>query len=344
METDLSSVVCGGEDIASSFPEVIRHAERPLLRTAPAPLYLLSRMVREHGFKVVMTGEGADEVFAGYDIFKEAKVRQFWARQPQSKLRPMLLQRLYPYLPGVQAQPQAYLEAFFRVGLEQPESPFFSHLPRWGMTAKTKAFFSDDLLEACRGYDALEEIRGMLPEGYGGWSALSQAQYLEAAHLLPGYILSSQGDRMSMANAVEGRFPFLDHRVVEFAARIPSRMRLKGLTEKYLLRKSGERFLPPSIAKRPKQPYRAPDSPSFFGPNAPEYVEALLSSEAISRAGYFHARSVEKLAQKCRGQSSLGFRDNMALVGILSVQLLDHLYVRREEIPTSLPKTAAAGI
>jgi asparagine synthase (glutamine-hydrolysing) len=184
----------------------------------------------------------------------------------------------------------------------------------------------------------------MLPEAFGSWTALSRAQYLEAAHLLPGYILSSQGDRVAMANAVEGRFPFLDHRVVEFAARIPSRMRLKGLTEKHVLREAAKPYLPTSIAGRPKQPYRAPDSPSFFGPGVPDYVEELLSEAAVARAGYFNAKAVGKLVRKCRGQASPGFRDNMALVGILSVQLLDHLFVRGGAVSAGPIRAEAVGV
>ena len=81
-------VVVSRGDIAAAFPHVIAHAERPILRTAPAPLYLLSKLVRRHGIKVVLTGEGADEMFAGYDLFREAKVRRFWARQPGSAAAP----------------------------------------------------------------------------------------------------------------------------------------------------------------------------------------------------------------------------------------------------------------
>ncbi len=329
--TEHQTILCAQSDIGRVFPAVIRHTERPVLRTAPAPLFQLSRLVRQNGFKVVLTGEGADEVFAGYDIFKEAKIRRFWSHQPKSASRPRLLRRLYPYLAAIQGQPQSYLEAFFRIGLERPDDPLFSHLPRFHMTARTKAFFSGDLLQTLRGYDAMEELRRQLPAEYAGWHPLSQAQYLESAYLLPGYILSSQGDRVAMAHAVEGRFPFLDHRVVEFASRIPPRLKIKSLREKHILRRSMEHVLPPTIANRPKQPYRAPDSESFFGPGAPEYVQDLLSAPAISRSGYFDPRAVGKLVEKCRSQAALGFRDNMALVGILSVQLWDDLFIREAE-------------
>ncbi len=328
LQCDHEFVIVTNHDIAASFPDVIRHTERPILRTAPTPLYQLARLVRQNSYKVVLTGEGADEVFGGYDLFKEAKVRRFWARQPRSVRRPLLLRRLYPYLAGLQGQSTSYLEAFFKVGLDQPDDPFFSHRPRWATTAGVVRFLSDDLLGSLADYDPIEDLRASLPPDFFGWHPLSRAQYLETAHLLPGYILSSQGDRVSMAHAVEGRFPFLDHRVVEFAAALPPRMKLRGLTEKYLLRRSLQGDLPPAIAWRPKQPYRAPDSQCFFDRDSPDYTQDLLSPAAIARTGYFDPRSVEKLARKCRAGGTVGFRDNMALVGILSVQLLDHSFIR----------------
>jgi asparagine synthase (glutamine-hydrolysing) len=327
--TDHSALLCKAGDIAANFEQVIRHTERPVLRTAPAALYLLSRQVRDHGFKVVLTGEGADEVFGGYDIFKEALVRRFWARQPHSKWRPLLLRRLYPYLGGLQSQPAKYLEAFFRQGLAAADDPLFSHLPRFALTRRISQFYSGDLRREINGYDPLAELRESLPREFRSWHPLSRAQYLETGCLLPGYILSSQGDRVAMAHAVEGRFPFLDHRVVELGAALAPAMKLRGLREKYVLRRQLGRHLPRAIVERPKQPYRAPDSESFVHAGAPGYVEALLAPEAIARAGYFEPRAVSRLVAKCRnplGPVSAG--DNMAFVGILSTQLLHSSYVK----------------
>jgi asparagine synthase (glutamine-hydrolysing) len=350
LQTEHSSVRCTRADIGWRFPEVIRHTERPVLRTAPAPLYMLARHVRASGFKVVITGEGADEVLGGYDIFKEAKVRRFWARRPESLWRPALLARLYPYLSGVQQQTLPYLKAFFGAGLDRTDDPLFSHLPRFRLTARAKAFFSAELREQLRGYDAMDELRSSLPAEFASWHPLSQAQYLETAYLLPGYILSSQGDRVAMAHAVEGRFPFLDHRVVELAARIPPRMKLKGLREKHILRRAVAKYLPKPIAERPKQPYRAPESECFSGPETPEYARTLLARAAIARAGLFDADAVEKLETKCRASGRTGGRtgdrgrigigDNMALVGILSTQLLEHHFVGGSR--TQVPDPAAA--
>ena len=315
--TEHHTIHCSEDDIGRVFPEVIWHTEKPILRTAPAPLYLLSRLVRQSGHKVVLTGEGSDEILGGYDIFKEAKVRRFCAAQPASRLRPLLLKRLYPYLPRLQSQSAAWLKAFFKTS--GTENPFFSHLPRWEMTASLKNFYSDDFKSERK--HSYKDVEQLLPERYATWDGFSQAQYLEASMLLPGYILSSQGDRMAMAHAVEGRFPFLDHRVVELANALPPRLKMKALEEKYLLRRCAKGLVPESVRARRKQPYRAPDARSFFGRGARHYTDALLAPARVRRYGLFQPEAVTRLVDKCRAGRAAGARDNMALVGILSSQL-----------------------
>lgn len=333
LNTDHKEVICSYSDIAKVFPDVIWHTEKPILRTAPAPLYLLSKLVRDSGIKVVLTGEGADEVLAGYDIFKEAKIRRFWAKMPDSKFRPMLLRRLYPYLPALQTQSKFYLEAFFNAGTSELSDEFFSHLPRWNTTAKIKEFFSSEVKGVLNAYNSVDEMRTTLGIDFSKWDWLSKAQYIEATKLLPGYILSSQGDRMAMANSVEGRFPFLDHRVVEFCCAIPPNLKMKVLKEKYILKKALGKHLPQDIVKRTKQPYMAPDSKSFFGNGAvPDYVEDMLSSKSIKENGYFNPQAVERLVAKCRKNLAMGFKDNMALVGILSMQIVDRLFIKNNKI------------
>jgi asparagine synthase (glutamine-hydrolysing) len=322
-----STTLCRDGDIAGILPKLIRHTERPIMRTAPAPMLMLSRLVRDNGFKVVMTGEGADEIFAGYDVFKEAKVRRFCAAQPNSKRRPQLLKRLYPYMPRLQGQSQRYLEAFFGGHNDALDDPLYSHLPRFRSSAGAKAFFSADLRAQIGNYDALADLRERLPADFMRWHPLSQSQYLESAHLLPGYILSSQGDRVGMANAVEGRFPFLDHRLIELAAKIPPRLKLKGLVEKHILRQSMKHLLPGSIATRPKQPYRAPESRAFLRSGAAAAVMDHMSAANISAAGYFEPEFVERLVAKCSKLPSTGFRDNLAFVGILSTQVWHETFV-----------------
>jgi asparagine synthase (glutamine-hydrolysing) len=131
-----------------------------------------------------------------------------------------------------------------------------------------------------------------------------------------------------MANSIEGRFPFLDHRVIEFAAKLPSRYKIMGLNEKYMLKKTMQGLIPESIRNRSKQPYRAPDSQSFFKDSKPlDYVEALFSEERIKKAGYFNPKATNMLMKKCAKGKALGFGDNMAFVGILSTMLVDELFL-----------------
>lgn len=328
LQTDHQQVRCSYQHIGETFPSVIWHAEQPILRTAPAPLFQLSGLVRECGFKVVLTGEGADEVFGGYDIFKEAKIRRFWGLDLNSQRRPLLLRRLYPYMQHMQTQSDAYLKSFFHVTESELQSPFFSHLPRWQLTAQLKRFFSEAVRSQLGSYNAYEEVAATLPADYARWPDLCQAQYLETAYLLPGYILSSQGDRMAMAHSVEGRFPFLDYRVVEFAAKLPPTLKIKVLKEKYLLRRASDGLIPPEIMNRPKQPYRAPDGQSFFRPQPLEYVEALMSTESIRRNGIFDPAAVTALVNKFKTGRAIGVKDNMALVGILSTQLIADTFIQ----------------
>ena len=331
LRTDHNAVRCSYQDISNVFPDVIWHTEKPLLRTAPAPLYLLSRLVRDFGYKVVLTGEGSGEFLGGYDVFKEAKIRRFWGVDLASRYRPLLLKRLYPYLPNLQAQSDDYLKAFFHVNPLDLSNPLFSHLPRWELTAKLKVFLSDGVKSQVTNGCGYAEIERMLPKEYTQWDGLSQAQYLEATGLLPGYILSSQGDRMAMANSVEGRFPFLDHRVIEFACKIPPNLRMKALNEKYILKQAAAHLIPPSVKKRPKQPYRAPDARSFFDPATGrarnEYVDDLLCHDSIQRGGIFNPLAVQRLTEKARRGQVIGAKDNMALVAILSTQLFIEQFI-----------------
>jgi asparagine synthase (glutamine-hydrolysing) len=325
--TEHVSMECTDADIANVFPEVVRHAETPLLRTAPAPMYMLSGLVRENGLKVVLTGEGSDEFLGGYDIFKEARVRRFWAADPQSKLRPLLLRKLYGDVEGIGGTSQAYLEAFFKNGLTETNSPYYSHLVRWRGTARIKRLFSAETREELARYSPDRDLDHALDGLSNDWDPLSKAQFVESRLFMSQYLLSSQGDRVAMAHAVEGRFPFLDHRLVEFAANIPPHLRLKGLNEKYILKKAVADLVPPEVLARTKRPYRAPIRNAFLGPQAPDYVREMLSPEEVRKAGIFDPNAVAMLVRKCETAPSISETDSMALVGVLSAQLLHKQFV-----------------
>jgi len=331
--TDHQVVYATDEDIGRVFPEVVWHTETPVMRTSPAPMFLLSRLVRAHQFKVVLTGEGADEFLAGYDLFKEAKVRRFWAGLPESKLRPGLLKKIYPWLEGYADANEAYLAGFFGLGLTGTADPDYSHRLRWRTTSRAKRFFSADFQQAVR-TAPVEAPR--FPAGSEAWDPLQRAQYLEISIFMSQYLLSSQGDRMGMANSVEGRFPFLDHRLVEFCSRLPPALKLRGLTEKYLLKQVAREWLPADICDRPKQPFRAPIHHSFFNSGRLEYVRELLSPGAIASAGLFNPAAVSRLTAKLDTGTPLGETDDMALAGILSSQLVVEQFITRFAMPSPI--------
>lgn len=316
------------EEIGQAFPAVIWHTETPIMRTSPAPLYLLSRLVRQHDFKVVLTGEGADEFLVGYNIFKEAKVRRFWARQPGSPIRPMLLHKLYGYIGELSQGNSAYLERFFGKGLEDVAALDYSHAIRWRNNQRTQRIFSPDLLNGVVGQtaDLLEPLA--LPDDFTRWHPQSRAQYLEATIFLSEYLLSSQGDRVAMAHSVEGRVPFLDHRVIEFANQLPPHYKLRGLDEKHVLKRAFKDLLPDAIWNRPKRPYRAPIHRSFFPGERPlSWVADILAPEAISAAGYFNPQAVNSLVRKIKRTGHLGETDDMMLAGLLSTQLVHQQFI-----------------
>jgi asparagine synthase (glutamine-hydrolysing) len=162
-----------------------------------------------------------------------------------------------------------------------------------------------------------------LPARVRGWKPLARAQYLEMQTLLAGYLLSAQGDRMLMANSVEGRFPFLDHRLIEFAAALPAPLKLRGLAEKWILRRYAARWLPPAILERSKHPYRAPIAAALAGPQAPAWAREILSRDATRKVGVFEEAKVEKLVAKLSTRAAAASEaDSQALMAVATTHLL----------------------
>ena len=327
-------------DIAEVFPEVVWHAEHPLLRTAPAPMFLLSRLVRDSGYKVVVTGEGADEVLAGYDIFREAKVRQFWARNPDSAVRARAVELLYPWMARSPNLAPAFSAGFFGRNLSLDDRAL-SHRPRWDSTSALKGMLAEPVRVA-QGTSTAAELVDAMPPGSERWALLSRAQWLEMVTLLPGYILASQGDRMLMGNSIEGRFPFLDLEVGRYASTLPARQKILGLDEKHLLKRAFADLIPPEILRRPKQPYRAPDATSFFQ-GTPEWMDDVTSEAAIRDIGVFRSEIVGRLLLKARRQQGRGLSntDNMRLVAVLSTQLLGSQFLGRHRQTPAPPEPMA---
>jgi asparagine synthase (glutamine-hydrolysing) len=299
-------------------------------------MFCLSKKVRENNIKVVITGEGADEMLAGYDIFKEGIIREFWSREPNSKYRPLLLQKLYPYLAQFQGKNKSMLKLFFGYQLQDTENPFYSHILRWRNTSSIQNYFSEELKSRLDHYDKYEEVSKMLPVGFDRYDRLSKSQWLESVIFMSSYLLSSQGDRVAMANSVEGRYPFLDYRVMEFAAKLPPGFKMHGLNEKFILKRIMNNRLPNSVLKRPKQAYRAPIASSFLSSPSREYVMDLLSVHDINLTGLFSYNAVHKLINKISAETMVTETENMALAGIISSQLIYHQYILKDSFRPSV--------
>lgn len=314
--------------IAASLRDVVWHCETPLLRTAPVPLFLLSGLVRDSGRKVVLTGEGADELLAGYNIFKEDRIRRFWARRPESEMRPQLLSRLYPYVAGGKAQSGAFWRRFFGSGLDAVDDPFFSHAIRWRNTAWSLRFLSPDIQAALDAERMEFELETSLPPGWRQWEPLARAQVLEQVTFMSSYLLSSQGDRVAMAHGIEVRYPFLDPEVVALCGALPARTRLLGLRDKVALRRLARDLVPSAIAQRPKRPYRAPVAQALFGKGA-EWVDEVLGEDSLRRHGLAAVEPALKLAAKARnlGGRLESEREEMALIGLATLQVLADQYL-----------------
>ena len=325
---------CTENDIAERFQQVLWHTETPLFRTAPTPLNLLSESVRKDGLKVVLTGEGSDEILLGYDIFRETKIRRFCAKSPNSDWRPQLFKRLYAYLPQF-ANPR-----FANLAIESlkkslnSNSPFFSHEIRWGNNAANKIYFSEALRDGLKGYNAIDELASIVPENFHKAGDVSRAQYLEINTLLRGYLLSSQGDRQILGNSVEGRFPFLDHELLNFVSTLPQRYKLSGLKDKHILRESMKGLLPDEVRLRPKFAYQAPEVRAFYPKDKPVsgLIEKYLNEYSLKDVGMFDVGLVKNLLLKISQSehSRLSTRDNTSFVQVLSTQIFNEMFVKAD--------------
>jgi asparagine synthase (glutamine-hydrolysing) len=333
--TDHQVIRISPADITRHLPDVLWHTETPLTRTAPVPMFLLSKLVRSRQYKVVLTGEGADEFAGGYDIFKEAKIRRFWAREPGSLRRPTLFGRLYPEIGRLGSAAPAFVKAFFGAELDDTSAVDYSHRLRWRNNRRTQRFFSHQFAGQLARLTEASTPDFTPPEDFMRWDHLQQAQYIEATTFLPGYLLSSQGDRVAMGNSVEGRHPFLDPDLVEFCQALPESAKLPALREKALLREAAKRWLPAEIATRRKRPYRAPIQRCFKADQTPDYVPEIFSEKSLEKSGLFSPKAAHRLYQAVQKDRELGETDEMALVGILSLEM-----IRRQFITDFSPQPA----
>jgi asparagine synthase (glutamine-hydrolysing) len=327
-------------DIAAGFREAVQHAGAPFVRTGPVCMAQLAAFARQHGITVVATGEGADELFWGYDLFKEVVARRAFLSDPEDG---SAFDDLYPHL-GHRARGPAWRHAFAAAGAA--DDPLFSHQVRMRATSAVAALYTREVAADLVGSSSVQRLRGSLPVAFHRWTDLERATWLELRTLLEPFLLAAQGDRAAMAHGVEGRYPFLDHRVFEHAMRLAPLQKLHGNRDKVVLRDLAAGLVPHEIASRRKQPYRVPEVAPFFAKGAPGWVEDLLTPDALRAAGIFDPGRVSALLVRCREGRAVGQREAMAFVGVLSTQVWsDHYFganASRHAQETSRPRVFLA--
>jgi asparagine synthase (glutamine-hydrolysing) len=314
-------------DIVDHLPAAAWHAEIPAFRSAFVPMYLLSAQTRAAGIKVILSGEGADEAFLGYDLFKEVQLRRQWQQLEEGQRRTQLA-RLYPHLEHYGPQDLAALTGLYQQFAEERLPGLFSHELRF----QNGRFAARLIKNAGDPFQAISALVAAAP-GYAVMTPTHQAQWLEFKTLLAGYLLSTQGERMSLAHGVENRCPFLDPAVVELANSINLRFD-DGFEEKRLLRQAFAEQLPPSIVHKRKFPYRAPDS-AAFADCPPDYLELLLAPDEIAKIPFLDGKFVRALSNKIMtsAPTEISTKENQAFIFLLCLVLQHRFFVQRLSLP-----------
>ena len=326
----IESVVlrCSNADIMDHYPALIRAAEAPVIDTACAAVLKLSQLIREYGYKVALTGQGADELLAGYVWFKSSSLFDRLDVVPGLKLTNRI-RRMYTHY-ATPSYPWSDLEGHMQAVGGRYNAAFdaFGRVftPRFD-------FYSQQMRDHIAGYSSFAEM-GLNRERMRHWDPLNQGLYVTSRTLLSGMLLSSKGDRACMNASVEMRHPFLDEDLFDFCARLQPRWKLRGLKDKFLLRAVADKWLPQTMSRRRKAMFLTPWeslSPADHQQHrSPGYVDELLSEESLLRAGYFDPRHVarwRKDVKKLRRGSLLKMSIEMCLVGVVSTQLWHHTFI-----------------
>ncbi len=315
-------VNCGRQEVLETYPELIRAAEGPVIDTACAALLLLAREVHAQGYKVALTGEGADEWLAGYPWYKVHKILSALDILPGINLS-NLARRAYLKLTGTPSFPPAQM----RRAQEAVGGPN-AWLNIYGLFSSAKLrFFSQGMWDRLGDHMPYDDLQLNLDRARR-WHPLNRSLYVGARVMLPGLLLASKGDRVAMNSSVETRYPFLDEDVFAFLARLHPRWKLRGLRDKFILRHLAKRWIPKEIAWRPKAMFRAPFD-GFHGA-LPNFVDQLLSPESLAKTGYFDADAVRHWRQhfrQLRGGAYARTMIEMGLVGVIATQLWHHTFI-----------------
>lgn len=331
------TIEVGEQEIGASYPDLVKAAETPVIDTSSAALYRLAGAVRSAGYKVALTGEGADEALAGYPWHKASRAFSFLdGLGLADRWRKRFLGRAGRHrLPW-----EFYQEKYRRLGGYHAMADLYSLCSLSGVRLYTEDFL--DTIHR-KGLDATADLEADLV-AMANWHPLNRSLYLGYKVMLAGLLMTHKGDRPALANSVEARFPFLDRGVVDFCAQLAPEYKLRGWKEdKFLLRCFAQRHLDPSVALRPKNIFRAAYSASFLKP-MPDYVKQLLSPESLAKTGIFDPKRVEQF-RATLSRPHLRFGPHMTLevglVGVISTQLWHHLFLQSDlcELPSwSVPQ------
>lgn len=247
--------------LADAYSDAVWHAETPFINGHGVAKFLLSRAVRDAGIKVVLTGEGSDEMLGGYAPFRQDVLLYNSVRQDPEIVQKLLAELAATNLavPGLLATQEAPIPELDTVQRR------LGWIPSWMranslLGQRTTGFFRAEMAASVAGMNPYEVALSRLPseERLAGRDPLNQALYLWARIQLPNFILTFLGDRMEMAHSIEGRVPFLDHHVAEYVAGIPIHMKINGMREKHVLREATRDVLIEAVYNREKHPFTTP--------------------------------------------------------------------------------------
>jgi asparagine synthase (glutamine-hydrolysing) len=336
---DCESVVipCGDQDVLAAYPELIRAAEAPVNDTCCAALLLLAREVHRHGFKVVLTGEGADESLAGYPWYKIHRLLGMLEGGTGLPLGRWARRLFFRWVGGTDFSWNQVRRAARVIGGHP------AWLDLYTLVSLSKhLFYGPRLLDELRGYVPWEDL-GLNQKRFRRWHPLNQSLYPGLRIHLPGLLLSLAGDRVAMHSSVETRYPFLDEDLFDFLARLPPDWKLHRLQDKFLERRVAQRWLPRSIAWRGKTMFRTPFDVFATAP-APAWVEQLLSPESLRATDYFDVDKVAKWRRKLPKMWAGGARHfavSIGLAGVAATQLWHHTFIAAlADLPTFQPAEA----
>ncbi len=316
----LTTVAMDRAGLADAFPDLIRAAEGPVLDTSCAALLRLAQAVHSQGYKVALTGEGADEALAGYVWYKVQAIRDGITGRI-GHAGPRLLRKLFM---GAVAGGRPLLPAEMAIGGTRPAQQDLYEL----ISQAKPTVYSDAMWQRLGDHSPYDDL-DITNDRIRRWHPLNQSLYVGYKVMLAGLLMISKGDRIAMNTSVETRYPFLDDDVIGFCAGLAPEYKLRGRTEKWILRQVAARILPERIARRPKTMFRATMSGTFLGPNRPAWVNQLLSPESLRATGYFDPDAVARQRAwqvRIPRITPRRFVFDVALTCVVSTQLWHHLF------------------